>query len=267
MDRQALQLLDRPIAFHRCFVPLCGSVHAALMLSQAIYWSLRTRNPEGWFYKSLAEWQEETGMTRRELDTAREHLRRTGFWEEDLRKVPAVLHYRVNQDIMTMKLAGYSTLTMHKSAKLDAQNSQASLAESAKHLLLTETTTETTQKENITSSGHNFSPPGFQKFWEAYPYKRDADPREARNAWFRSGFAEREAETVLAGLELWKASDEWQDERLVPSPERFIRGRRWETFPPKKKASKHEKTAAAVKRFLEGTDSEVAPEVGKAFQH
>ena len=32
-----LQLLDRPIAFHRCFVTLTGSVTAALMLSQALY--------------------------------------------------------------------------------------------------------------------------------------------------------------------------------------------------------------------------------------
>jgi hypothetical protein len=94
---------------------------------------------------------------------------------------------------------------------------------------------EEKERENITYAAHTFSPPGFKVFWEAYPYKRDSDPQEARNAWFKSGFAEREWETVLAGLELWKASDEWKDERLIPSPEKFIRGKRWQTFPPRKK--------------------------------
>ena len=32
-----LNTLDRPIAFHRCFVTLTGSVTVALMLSQAVY--------------------------------------------------------------------------------------------------------------------------------------------------------------------------------------------------------------------------------------
>ena len=36
-----LDLLDRPIAYHRIFARLTGSVHAALMLSQAVYWQNR----------------------------------------------------------------------------------------------------------------------------------------------------------------------------------------------------------------------------------
>jgi hypothetical protein len=37
--RHLIDLLDRPIAFHRIFVELTGSVLAAVMLSQAFYWS------------------------------------------------------------------------------------------------------------------------------------------------------------------------------------------------------------------------------------
>jgi hypothetical protein len=254
-----LNLLDRPIAFHRCLVEPAGSVNAALMLSQALYWSKRTKDPHGWFYKTRDEWEEETGLSRWEQESARKLLRASGFWFEQLRGVPATTHYRVGLNKLYLQLVGKPPTGRVENLQQDSGKTS--------NITSSETTTETTQKENITYSGHDFSPPGFQKFWEAYPYKRDSDPREARNAWFRSGFAEREAETVLAGLELWKASEEWQDQRLVPSPEKFIRGRRWETFPPKRKATKHEKTAAAVKRFLEGTDSEVAPEVGKAFQH
>ena len=68
---QLLQLLDRPIAFHRCFVTLTGSVTAALMLSQALYWQRRCKEPEGWWYKTLEEWTEETGLNRRETEAAR----------------------------------------------------------------------------------------------------------------------------------------------------------------------------------------------------
>ena len=222
-----LNLLDRPIAFHRCLVEPAGSVNAALMLSQALYWSKRTRDPRGWFYKSADEWEEETGMTRRAQEFARKLLQKTSFWKEELRGVPATLHYRI--DIENLKASFDVTL------KLDSTKRTNKIERNVETFTSSETTTETTQKENITYSGHNFSPPGFKVFWEAYPYKRDSDPQEARNAWFKSGFAEREWETVLAGLELWKASDEWKDERLIPSPEKFIRGKRWQTFPPRKK--------------------------------
>jgi len=33
-----IDILDRPIAFHRCFVEITKSVAGALLLSQAVYW-------------------------------------------------------------------------------------------------------------------------------------------------------------------------------------------------------------------------------------
>lgn len=91
-----MELLDRPIAFHRIFVKLTGSVTAALMLSQAFYWSKRTSDPDGWFYKTQAEWEDETGMGRYEQEGARKALRRLAFWEEKREGVPAKLFYRIN---------------------------------------------------------------------------------------------------------------------------------------------------------------------------
>jgi hypothetical protein len=130
-------LLDRPIAFHRCFVTLTGSVAAALMLSQAVYWSRRTRK-DGWFYKTQKEWEAETGLTRREQDTARRSLRATGFWEENLRGVPAKLHFKVSVEKLLSSLA--------ESAKLDDTNPSHLVGASGQALLLTETTTDTTSK-------------------------------------------------------------------------------------------------------------------------
>jgi hypothetical protein len=91
-----IEILDRPIAFHRCFVKITGSVSAALMLSQAVYWSNRTNDPDGWFYKTAEEWEEETGLSAYEQEGARRRLRATGFWEEVRKGIPARLFFRID---------------------------------------------------------------------------------------------------------------------------------------------------------------------------
>ena len=93
-------LLDRPIAFHRCFAELGGSVNAGLMLSQAVYWSKRSTTKDGWFWKTAEEWTEETYLSRTEQATARKQLKRLACWQEELRGVPAKLFYRIDFDAL-----------------------------------------------------------------------------------------------------------------------------------------------------------------------
>lgn len=109
-----IDLLDRPIAFHPALVRLGIGVTGALMLGQAIYWTKRTSDQDGWFWKTSTEWEEETGLTRREQDGARARLREAGFIEERKHGIPARLYYRVNLD----KLG--AALDMHQTAKQDA---------------------------------------------------------------------------------------------------------------------------------------------------
>lgn len=99
-------LLDRPIAYHRALVPLAESAVAALMLSQAIYWQLRTTSNDRWWWKTRQEWTEETGLTRSEQETARRSLRRHKWWAEKRRGVPARMYYRVDLDLLLAQLAG-----------------------------------------------------------------------------------------------------------------------------------------------------------------
>lgn len=89
-------LLDRPIAFQRPFVGLGAGITGALMLSQAIYWSRRTQDEAEWFYKTQAEWEDETGLTRCEQESARAKLCKLGVLEEMKRGIPCKLFYRVN---------------------------------------------------------------------------------------------------------------------------------------------------------------------------
>lgn len=89
-------LLDRPIAYHRIFAHVCGDPIAAIFLSQAFFWSPRTRDSDGWFYKTQAEWFSETGLTRRHQETARKKLVSLGILEEVRRGIPAQLFFRVD---------------------------------------------------------------------------------------------------------------------------------------------------------------------------
>lgn len=127
--RQVLETFDRPIAFQRLFVEFTGSITAALMLSQAVYWSKRTSDPEHWFYKSQAEWAEETGLSRAEQETARRRLRQVGVLEEKSEGLPRRLFYRINADRIEelrqevcARLNERSQTSMRESSRLESGN-------------------------------------------------------------------------------------------------------------------------------------------------
>lgn len=90
----------RTIAFRKVHVDLTGSVTAALMLAQALYWSEHTKDKAGWFYKSATEWTEETGLSVQEQRTARNKLNQFDWWQEEKRMTNGSMTYwfRVNPD-------------------------------------------------------------------------------------------------------------------------------------------------------------------------
>ena len=135
------QLLDRPIAYHRCFVTITGSVKAAIMLSQAMYWQARAKQKNGYWYKSAEEWEEETGLTRHEQQTARKDCEK--FLLSDLRGVPATLFWKVDEVALQAALFSENSETSFtESVKLDLRN-QSNINKN------TETTTEITQDIDI----------------------------------------------------------------------------------------------------------------------
>jgi len=96
-----LEVFAEPIMFHRCYVALTGSVTAALLLSYASYTTEQIADEQagdGWFVKTVAQWQRDTGLTRSELETARRKLKAQGLWEERRHgPPPAPLQFRINQ--------------------------------------------------------------------------------------------------------------------------------------------------------------------------
>lgn len=90
-----LDLLDRPIAFHRCLVPIAGSVAGAVFLSQLIYWSKRSSQGDGSIYKTRTEWEEETGLGRLEQEAVRRVLREAGVLVEMKKGIPCRLYFKL----------------------------------------------------------------------------------------------------------------------------------------------------------------------------
>lgn len=145
-----MELADRPIAYHRAFVRVGVGITGALMLGQALYWSRRTDDAQGWFYKTQVEWEEETGMTRREQEGARARLRELGLMEEAKRGVPCKTYYRVLVDplfTLLREAAQKRQSSLHKTAKLDCTKPPSSAAQNSQSI--TETTQRLQQKEKV----------------------------------------------------------------------------------------------------------------------
>lgn len=137
-------IMDKPIAFHRIFKTITGSTNAALFLSQAWFWSKTSivTKRQGWFYKTILDWEEETGLSRREQENARKKCKELGIIEEQLKKVyshdkdqkgksygHATLHFRVNKDKVyeLIESANLKKFSLHQTAKLRSLHQTANL--------------------------------------------------------------------------------------------------------------------------------------------
>lgn len=162
MSKHDLDVLEtlggKIIAFNRLYVEMTGSITAALMFSQAVYWQ-RIKRGE-WWWKTQAEWFEECGLSRRELETARKVLVSIGLLEHERRGLPGRSFYRVNVSRLKDLLPRESS--MAESANQECGNSaqrtehnggmrQSASAECANHLKTSEITSEiTSEKKDIT---------------------------------------------------------------------------------------------------------------------
>ena len=109
-----LDIFDLPVAFHRCLVPICGSVTAALLLSYAIgttqaaeaghFADLQRDFVDGWFTLSQDQWTRETGLSRWEQETARRLLRQAGLLSERREGMPARVWFKVDKAAIAQAL-------------------------------------------------------------------------------------------------------------------------------------------------------------------
>ncbi len=138
----------------RVFITMTGETDAALLLAQILYWSDRTTDPEGWFYKSAKEWDEELGLSTYKVNRAIKLLAPWGV-QTQLKKANGAptTHYRLDSEQFCEAISkflqnGFSINSQNGFPK-DSQNgfgssSQMDTKESRKSL--TETTPKTTSE-------------------------------------------------------------------------------------------------------------------------
>ncbi len=162
----------------RPYIKLCKGDHlAALLLSQILYWTDRTDDPDGWFYKSYKEWYEELDMTEYQVRRAINGDKRyaDGFGglkalgvetkltraNDSKKKGAATLHYRVNLDVLTEAIHSQFSLPGddgEQSPVLDlVQNDDPDLVQNdvvnKVQNGIPETTSETTSKKESAPEG------------------------------------------------------------------------------------------------------------------
>ncbi|EHR5320637.1 hypothetical protein [Vibrio parahaemolyticus] len=163
-----IQTLSTGRIYHSQFVKLGIGVTGAVMLSQACYLSSTETAVRrgGWFYKTAEDWKEETGLSRREQETARKKLKNLGIFIEQKRGIPckiwtlldsAKLIELLGQISMaeSAKLRGDDLSSMADSAKQDGTNAPNSVSQI--RTTKTKTTTKTTTNDSIQGNGKQVS--------------------------------------------------------------------------------------------------------------
>lgn len=72
---------ERALDFQRMAVRRLGPA-PGIFLRQLVFWDGRGMYPDGWMYKSIGDWQDETGLSRRQQEKARKALVGKGFIAE-----------------------------------------------------------------------------------------------------------------------------------------------------------------------------------------
>ena len=117
IDTEATRLIDnllaRPIAVHRIFIDITGSVKGGIMLSQAYSWSLEASAPGGWFPAKKKEWREDIRLSWTEQIAVRRKLRNlcdsegNRVWEEKQVIGRWPTHFRLNHEALYRVMAEY----------------------------------------------------------------------------------------------------------------------------------------------------------------
>jgi hypothetical protein len=146
--QQALDLIEYAtqrthiITFPTAFLGLLGYQHeAAILLNQILYWSSRTSDPAGWFYKTYDEWFNEIGLTRYQIERALNGDKRTSSKRLTLREIGVhtvvrkaptgnpTVHYRIEMPIFIAYLEAflfqYNTVAETPQSELSIVNNVA----------------------------------------------------------------------------------------------------------------------------------------------
>ena len=100
-------LKDVPLTYYPDIANAVNSIEAGVYLSQLLYWTDYKRNPTGWIYKTQEEWTKETGMSAKDLNKARNRLKKLNILEEQKDKETKLIYFRINFDNLYQTIKSY----------------------------------------------------------------------------------------------------------------------------------------------------------------
>lgn len=135
----------KPIAFNPALARIAKSAGAGLLLSQLLYWWGKG-NKRDWIYKTIAEIQEETSLTRSEQDRAIKIWSGLGIVRVERKGIPAKRYFSI--DILKLEhlLQQYARKSLPDSTNKFAENSKLECSNSQS---ITESIQENTSRDHV----------------------------------------------------------------------------------------------------------------------
>lgn len=124
-------------------------VNAGVLLSQLLYWHGKGKDKTGWVYKTAADIEAETGLTRSNQDTAIKKLRKFKIIDYKLAQIPAKRHFKINLEELHNLLP-----SLKESRKLNYPNPPNYYVPTGE--TITKITRENTTKNTVTIDKNNF---------------------------------------------------------------------------------------------------------------
>lgn len=141
------------LVVHRAMVDFAGNLETALLLSQLLYWTPRSRM-DGWIAKTDEEWADEIFVSKYKVRKCRERLENKDIIETEVRRFAGnpTVHYRVRQTELSK---AWTTFLRKRAPVLSKPKEPPSETERT----ITEITTEiTTEVKDIPATPANPAP-------------------------------------------------------------------------------------------------------------
>lgn len=233
-----LNLRGHPVAYFPKYAHVLGGVSAALFISQLHYWHLRSKDPEGWTYRTMEQLQEETGLTRSEQRTARKILTEAGLLTEERRGMPAQYFYRIDWSRLVRLLLERDDKTCVKRMTSDAGNGSQDMRETHDSLHSIKETLKNPINNNIASVVQLINS------LTARNFRVDSKTTNKNLAfWFKEGASLEDALMVVRDRwERWKNKPEMREHL---NPQTLFRPSNFERYLVEARAARGDKVTAS----------------------
>ena len=142
------------------FIDLVGDMTAAAFLSQCLYWGSRTTDPDGWFFKTQADWYEELRLSPDQIRRCTKTCE--AFIEAKRGGVTGKMHFRVLHEPLeaALQMLGNPITSYGETQQLDvgkpnnqlSGNPTSSSRETQQHSIYTKTTAEITAEKSAAAA-------------------------------------------------------------------------------------------------------------------